>query len=161
MSLSWPRKGSTWRGGEESWCENTIQVQILRVILFFCLFSHSFSRLWSSGSVALEQLWGDTPCPMTKKKPQQDGRRGKIVFRIKPHTRQRCSEGSNILCAHQDPETPKRMRCSVRVQMTLSWNGDVHYAQVLEEVHDIRRSGQGAGRESKRPGTYVFIRIHE
>ena len=36
MSLLSPRKGSTWRGGEESWCENTIQVQILRVILLFC-----------------------------------------------------------------------------------------------------------------------------
>ena len=28
------------------------------------------------------------------KVPQQDGRRGKIAFRIKPHTCQRCSEGS-------------------------------------------------------------------
>ena len=30
--------------------------------------------------------------------------------RIKPHTRQRCAEGSNILCVHQDPETPQRLR---------------------------------------------------
>ena len=27
----------------------------------------------------------DTPCPRAKEKPQQDGRRGKITFRIKPH----------------------------------------------------------------------------
>ena len=40
---------------------------------------------------------------------QQDGRRGKITFRIKPHTCQRCSEGSNKPCAHQDPETPQRL----------------------------------------------------
>ena len=30
---------------------------------------------------------------MAKEKPQQDGRRGKITFRIKPHTFQRYSEG--------------------------------------------------------------------
>ena len=28
------------------------------------------------------------------------------MFRIKPHTRQRCSEFSNKLCVHQDLETP-------------------------------------------------------
>ena len=47
------------------------------------------------------------PHPRVKGKPQQDGRRGKIMFRIKPHTRQRLSEGSNRPCAHQDPETPQ------------------------------------------------------
>ena len=36
-----------------------------------------------------------------KEKPQQDGRRGKIMFRIKPRTRQ--TEGSSIPCVHQDP----------------------------------------------------------
>ena len=42
----------------------------------------------------------DTPGPRAKEKPQQDGRKGKIMFRIKPHNRQRCSEGSNkTLCA--------------------------------------------------------------
>ena len=40
-------------------------------------------------------------------KPQEDGRRGKITFRIKPHTRQRHSEGSNKPSAHQDSETPE------------------------------------------------------
>ena len=40
------------------------------------------------------------PCPRAKEKPQQDGRRGKITFRIKPHTHQRHLEGSNkTLCA--------------------------------------------------------------
>ena len=42
--------------------------------------------------------------------PQQDGRRGEIAFRIKPHTCQRRSEDSNIPCVHQDPETPQRLR---------------------------------------------------
>ena len=48
----------------------------------------------------------DTPRPRAKEKPQQDCRRGKIMFRIKPHTHQRHLEGSNKPCAHQDPETP-------------------------------------------------------
>ena len=49
----------------------------------------------------------DTPQPRVKEKPQQDGRRGKIMFRIKPHTHQRFLKGSNKTCAHQ--ETPQRL----------------------------------------------------
>jgi len=48
----------------------------------------------------------DIPCPRAKEKPKQDGRRGKITFRIKPQARQRHSEGSNkTLCApgHRGP----------------------------------------------------------
>ena len=42
----------------------------------------------------------DIPHPRAKEKPQQDGRRGEIMFRIQPHTLQRLSEGSNkTLCA--------------------------------------------------------------
>ena len=41
---------------------------------------------------------------------QQDGRRGEFTFRIKPHSHQRCSEGSNKLCVHQDPRTSQRLR---------------------------------------------------
>ena len=41
-----------------------------------------------------------TPYPGAKKKPQQDGRRGEITFRIKTYNGLRCSEGSNkTLCA--------------------------------------------------------------
>ena len=32
------------------------------------------------------------------------------MFRIKPPTGQRCSEGSNKPCEHQDPGTPQRLR---------------------------------------------------
>ena len=63
---------------------------------------------WTS-CMALEQLWGDIPHPRARKKPQKDGRRGKIMFRIKSHTHQRHSEGSNIPCAHQDPKSPQRL----------------------------------------------------
>jgi len=52
----------------------------------------------------------DAPHPRAKEKPQQDGRRGKITFRIKPHTCQRCLKGSKKPCAHQDPEIPLRLR---------------------------------------------------
>ena len=31
------------------------------------------------------------------------------MFRIKSHTHQRNSEGSNNPCVHQDPETPQRL----------------------------------------------------
>ena len=67
-------------------------------------------RRWSGGCVVLERLWGDKPCPRAKEKPKQDGRRWEIAFGIKPHTHQRCSEGSYIPYAHQDPETPQRPR---------------------------------------------------
>ena len=52
----------------------------------------------------------DTPHPRAKEKPQQDGRRSKIAFRIKLVAHQRCSEGSNKPCAHQDPEIPQTLR---------------------------------------------------
>ena len=73
-------------------------------------YSMSAVRHWSGGCMVLEWLWGDTSCIKAKEKPQQDGRKDKITFRIKPHTRQRCSEGSNIPRVHQDPETPQRLR---------------------------------------------------
>ena len=48
--------------------------------------------------------------PSAKEKPQEDGRRSEITFRIKPHTHQRRLEVSNKKpCVHQDPETPQRL----------------------------------------------------
>ena len=79
-----------------------------------CWFSISYiepqqdGRCWSDGCLALKQPWGDTPWPRAKVKPQQDSRRGKITFRIKSHTPQRHSEGSNKPCAHHNSETPQR-----------------------------------------------------
>ena len=69
-------------------------------------------KIVGTGAVAA-RFWGhfgDTPFPRAKEKPQQDGRRGEIEFRIKPLTCQRCSEGSNKPCAHQDPEIPQTLR---------------------------------------------------
>ena len=42
----------------------------------------------------------DTTHPIAKEKPQQDSRRGEIMFKIKPHSLQRCLEGSNKTCEH-------------------------------------------------------------
>ena len=66
------------------------------------------ARCWGGGCAALERLWGNTPRPGAKEKPQQGRRWGKIAFRIKPQSRQRRSEGSNK-SVHQDPETPQRL----------------------------------------------------
>ena len=41
---------------------------------------------------------------------QQGSRSGEFAFSIKAHFRQRSSEGTNKPCAHQDPETPQRLR---------------------------------------------------
>ena len=46
--------------------------------------AQQYDRSWSGGCIVLEQIWGDTPCPRAKEKPQKDGRRSKIMFRINP-----------------------------------------------------------------------------
>ena len=53
-------------------------------------------------NVESHQKKKDTPHPRAKEKPQKDGRRGEITFRIKPHTRQRCSKDSDKPCKHQE-----------------------------------------------------------
>ena len=77
----------------------------------------------------------DTPCPRANEKPQQDGRRGEIVFRSKLHTHQRPLEGSNkTLCApgsrdptETEPDLPVRVFVStveVRASSGLpQWQG--------------------------------------
>ena len=59
----------------------------------------------------------DTLHKRAKEKPQQDGRRGEIMFIIKPHTRHRHLEGSNkTLCApgnprETEPDLPLSVSC--------------------------------------------------
>ena len=67
------------------------------------------SRLKSHRQENVGSHQKDNPRPRAKEKPQQDGRRGEITFRVKPHTHQRYLEGSNKPCTHQDPETPQRL----------------------------------------------------
>ena len=66
-------------------------------------------QCWSRGSVVLGWLWGDASPPGAKEKPQQDGKRGEIMFRIKLHAHPKCSEHSHKPCADQDPESPQRL----------------------------------------------------
>ena len=63
--------------------------------------------------------------PMSKEKPQQDVRRGEIVFRIKPHTCQRCSEGSNknLVCTRTQEKgavTPQEIDSDLPVSVQKS-----------------------------------------
>ena len=60
------------------------------------------SYTMSLTSVTLSATLRRYPCPRAKEKPQQGGQRGEISFRIKPHTHQRCSKGSNKPCMHQE-----------------------------------------------------------
>ena len=48
----------------------------------------------------------DNPHPRAKEKPKKDGRRGKIIFRIKSHYCQRCSEDSNKTLCSTTPRNP-------------------------------------------------------
>ena len=65
-------------------------------------------------------FWGDTPLPRAKEKPQQDGRRGKIMFRIKPHTCQRHSEGPRyLLCTR----TQRPTETETELCLSVSWGG--------------------------------------
>ena len=48
----------------------------------------------------------DSPHPRTKEKPKKDSRRAKILFRIEPHTSQRCSEGSDKTLYAPEPRDP-------------------------------------------------------
>ena len=101
-----------------------LQVQDGRVEGCACIFSCENSKItthccWTTVD---RRCWippeRDTLCPRAKKKPQQDGRRGEITFRIKPHTHQRCLEGTNkTLCTPGDPtgtepDLPLRVRVS-------------------------------------------------
>ena len=48
----------------------------------------------------------DIPHPSAKEKHHQDCTREEIAFRIKPHTRQRCLEGSNKILCTPGPRHP-------------------------------------------------------
>ena len=81
-----------------------------RELIFSCENSKIITHCWTR---LTGECWmppkKDTPHPRAKENPQQDYRRGEIIFRIKPHTPQRHSEGSNNPCAPQGPDTPQRL----------------------------------------------------
>ena len=64
-----------------------------------------FFTIWATRDVhyVARKILLNTVLSHAKGKTQKDGRRGKITFRIKPHTHQRCSGGSNkTLCTPGD-----------------------------------------------------------
>ena len=80
------------------------------VLIFSCENSKPTTRYWTTFDWRmLDPTKKRYPMSKAKEKPQQDGRRDKIMFRIKHLTYQRQSEGSNKPCVHQDPETPQKL----------------------------------------------------
>ena len=63
------------------------------------------------------------------------------MFRIKPHTHQRCSEGSKKPCAHQDPETPQRL--SQNCVECLLWRDESAVACCRHRGSGCSRPGYG------------------
>ena len=81
--------------------------------------------------------------PMLKGKgeAQQDDRCGEIAFRIKPHTCQRCLEGSNKTSCAPVPETPRdwarlplSVSCEVRVSSGLPQRQGLWQQQTWEQI---------------------------
>jgi len=90
------------------------------VLIFSCKNSKIATHCWTTiNRRMLDPTKKITPRPRAKAKTQQDSRKGKIAFRIKPHTHQRCLEGSNkALCAPgstDSTETEPDMPLSVSV----------------------------------------------
>ena len=88
------------------------------VFIFSCENSRTTTWCWTTiDRRMLDPAKKDIPHPRAMEMPQQDGGRGKLTFRIKPHTYQRWSEGSDkALCATGDlTETEPGMPLSVWV----------------------------------------------
>ena len=86
----------------------------------------------------------DTPCPRAKVKPQLGGRRGKIAFRIKPHTRQRRSEVSNKTLCAPGPRAPRDPQTAEQLYKINSHT----VRKVLGPTTDFPTWGSGKGTEN-------------
>ena len=66
---------------------------------------------WLQSQPSTGECWippkKDAPGQRTKEKPQQDGKRGEIMFTVKPYTHQRYSEGSNKALCTPGPRDPQ------------------------------------------------------
>ena len=110
----WVAKVQTTQDGRVEGC----------VLIFSCENSKITTHCWTTiDRTMLGSTKKDTPCPRAKEKPQQDGRTGKIMFRIKPHACHRCLEGTNkTLCTSGDPtETEPDLLLSVWVTPVEVW----------------------------------------
>ena len=79
------------------------------------------------------------PCPRAKEKPQQDGRRGKIVFRIKPHTA-RDTQRAQTYLVHTRTQRPHR-----------GWDRTV-FECLLRRYRSAEDCCRGRGSGCNRPG---------
>ena len=61
-----------------------------------------------------------SPCSRAKEKPQQDSKRSEIAFRLKLHTGQRCSEGSNQTLCTPGPKYPKETEPDLPLSVQVS-----------------------------------------
>ena len=95
--------------------------------------------------LAAEQPWtgerwippkNDSPSPRAKEKPQQDGRRGKIVFRFKVHTQQ------NLV--HTRTQRPHK-----RLSQTCLWVFECLLQKHRSAVACLRDRGSGSSRSRK------------
>ena len=81
-------------------------------LIFSCENSKTTTGCWTA---IARRCWipprNDIPHPSAKEKSQQDGRRGKITFRIKPHTCQRCSEKTLCTPGPRGPTETEPARC--------------------------------------------------
>ena len=103
-----------------------------RMCIFSCENSKTANQCWTNTD---RRMLDPTKkrCPMTKDKGEapEDGRRGEIAFRMKSHTCQRCSEGSNkAFCTPLligPTETKPELLLSVRVSPAEAWiSSDLH-----------------------------------
>ena len=74
------------------------------------IFTENTKISTSCWTVMDKQCWNpwrkDSPCPRAKEKPQQDSRRGAATFRVRPHTHQSRSMGTDkTWCAPGPSET--------------------------------------------------------
>ena len=93
-----------------------------RALIFSCKNSKITIHCWTTiDRRILDPTNKRYPLPRAKYKPQQDGRRGEILFRVKPHTRQRCLEGSNKPCAPPAPRDPTETETELWVSPAEVW----------------------------------------
>ena len=95
-----------------------------RVCAYLLLWEQNRNSLLNNPNRMLDPTKKDNPYPRAKEKPKKDGRRGKILFRIKSHYCQRCSEGSNKTLCSNNTQRPHRDWARSTFQcLSVSWGG--------------------------------------
>ena len=85
----------------------------------------------------------DIACPRAEEKPQQDSRRGEIMFWIKPHTHQRARRAQTKHYSHQDPGTPQETEPDLPLSVCLLWRHGSTVACCEDRDSGCSRPGRG------------------